>query len=113
MNAVLGLGLFESLACIGSYLRARLFPARSELTFDTWISNRFGRRLYQTFFKSYTEKVWGIPCDQIGADWAAQRIRGLSVAALVKNFLKLGRTGRKGVVKTLIHEFHYPGSARA
>ncbi|MFL6230762.1 MAG: NAD(P)/FAD-dependent oxidoreductase [Pyrinomonadaceae bacterium] len=106
------LGAREGLLILASYLRARLRPHRAEETFEQWVTNRFGGRLYEKFFKTYTEKVWGIPCAEITADWAAQRIRGLSLSVLVKDLL-LGRRGGGGdnkgaIVKTLINEFHYP-----
>jgi len=109
MNALRGLGLLESLRCGFSYLAARLFPHRPEPDFETWVQNRFGRRLFETFFKTYTEKVWGIPCKEIRAEWAAQRIRGLSLTSLVLNALRPRRnTDKQKVIKTLIHEFQYP-----
>ncbi|HUA18509.1 MAG TPA: NAD(P)/FAD-dependent oxidoreductase [Bryobacteraceae bacterium] len=108
LDALLGLGLWNAAACGFSYLYARLFPVRPELTFDAWVSNRFGRRLFKIFFESYTEKVWGIPCTEISAEWAAQRIRGLDAISLIKNML-LGKPKEKSkVVKTLIDSFHYP-----
>ena len=107
-DALRGLGLWNAAACGASYLYARLFPVRPELTFDAWVSNRFGRRLFKIFFESYTEKVWGIPCTEISAEWAAQRIRGLDAISLIKNML-LGKPKEKSkVVKTLIDSFHYP-----
>ena len=109
-NALLGLGLWNSMLIGASYVRARLFPSREEKTFEQWVVNRFGRRLFGTFFKAYTEKVWGIPCSEISAEWAAQRIKGLSLAAAVKNAL-FGHprgAGRKAVIKTLIDAFDYP-----
>ena len=112
INAVRGLGLRESLRCIGSYGWARLCPALPEDSFAAWVSNRFGRRLYTIFFKTYTEKVWGIPCTEIQAEWAAQRIKGLSLVTAVKNAIFGGSFGtggsRKDVVKTLIDQFLYP-----
>jgi len=108
LDALRGLGLWNSAACGASYLYARVFPVRPELTFAAWVSNRFGRRLFKIFFESYTEKVWGIPCTQISADWAAQRIKGLDAISLIKNML-LGKPKDKSkVVKTLIDSFHYP-----
>ena len=86
-----------------SYLRWKAFPYPVEETFEQWVTNRFGRRLYRTFFRTYTEKVWGIPCTQIRADWAAQRIRGMSLRAAVWAAL----TGQHDT-STLIKEFHYP-----
>ncbi|MCP5111950.1 MAG: FAD-dependent oxidoreductase, partial [bacterium] len=109
MNALRGLGLLEAFHCGFSYLAARLFPTRPEDNFEAWVSNRFGRRLYEIFFKTYTEKVWGIPCNEIDSEWAAQRIRGLSLTSAVWNAIKPQRRGDKaGAIKTLIHEFQYP-----
>jgi len=109
MNALFGLGVWESAHCAMSYLLARLLPEKPENDFEAWVSNRFGRRLFQIFFKSYTEKVWGIPCREIGADWAAQRIRGLSFRSLVWNALRSRKSrDKRTVIKTLIDEFLYP-----
>ena len=108
-NALKGLGLVESLHCGLSYLRALLWPVRPEDNFEAWVSNRFGRRLFRIFFKTYTEKVWGIPCQDIEAEWAAQRIKGLSLRSAVWSALRPRPSGsRSRVIKTLIHEFHYP-----
>jgi protoporphyrinogen oxidase len=108
-SMLFSLGPVEGLLILLSYLRARLFPFESERTFEEWVTNRFGRRLYGAFFKTYTEKVWGIPCGEINADWAAQRIRGLSLAVAVRDVFRRGRAGDGGeVVKTLIDEFDYP-----
>ena len=80
-----------------SYMASALRPIRPEKTLEDFLINRFGRHLYQTFFKSYTEKVWGVPCDQISAEWGAQRIKGLSLRkALVHHFKKLTRSARHG-----------------
>ena len=84
-NVVRNLGLVESARMTSSYLRAQLQPADPEETLEEWVVNRFGERLYRTFFKTYTEKVWGIPCNEIRADWAAQRIRGLSFTRAVSH----------------------------
>ena len=112
INAVRGLGVRESLRCIGSYGWAQLCPELPEDSFAAWVSNRFGRRLYKIFFKTYTEKVWGVPCSEIQAEWAAQRIQGLSLLTAVKNAVFGGSSGQDGskkdVVKTLIDEFLYP-----
>jgi protoporphyrinogen oxidase len=104
-DAVRGLGLLESVRCALSFARSRLFPTAPENDFATWVSNRFGRRLFDVFFKSYTEKVWGMDCREISAEWAAQRIQGLSVGAMLRDALLRGR-GKN--VKTLIREFQYP-----
>jgi len=77
VNALVGLGLWQSVRILGSYVRCQLFPYRREETFEHWVTNRFGQRLFRTFFKTYTEKVWGIPCSELKAEWAAQRIKGL------------------------------------
>jgi protoporphyrinogen oxidase len=103
LNALVNLGLKESLLIPASYVKSKIRPYPKEDTFEQWVSNRFGRRLYRTFFKTYTEKVWGIPCDEIRADWAAQRIKGLSLIAAVKNALFGNQKA-----KTLIDEFEYP-----
>ncbi|MCB9009058.1 MAG: NAD(P)/FAD-dependent oxidoreductase [Ardenticatenaceae bacterium] len=103
-NALWGLGPFEGVRIITSYVRWHLFPYKEEETFEQWVTNRFGRRLFETFFKSYTEKVWGIPCDELKAEWAAQRIKDLSLkTAIAAMFLKPQET-----IKTLIEEFDYP-----
>lgn len=107
-NALLGLGLGETVFCSASYIRAQLFPRSPEENLESWVSNRFGRRLYETFFKSYTEKVWGIPCRQIRSDWAAQRIQGVSVGAVLRDALGWRRMGTKHEVRSLIREFEYP-----
>jgi len=106
-DALSQLGLFQAAACMMSYLAARVRPQREIRSFEDWVVNAFGRRLYETFFKSYTEKVWGIPCDQISADWAAQRIKDLSMRALIKRALGFGSSNGK-VIKTLIDRFRYP-----
>ena len=107
-NALRGLGLWTSLLCLASYARARLLPARPEASFADWISNRFGKRLFAIFFKTYTEKVWGMPCEEISADWAAQRIKGLSLASAVLHAAGLRRRTGPAAVKTLIDTFQYP-----
>ena len=104
LNALVGLGLWESTWILLSYLKWQIFPYRQEDTFEHWVTNRFGKRLFQTFFKTYTEKVWGIPCSELKAEWAAQRIKDLSLkTALVSMFVK-----PKNTIKTLIDEFDYP-----
>lgn len=105
LNALMGVGIPETAAILSSYLKARLFPCREEETFEQWVSNRFGRKLYSIFFKTYTEKVWGIPCSSIQSEWAAQRIKGLSLSTAVIN--ALFKPENHGV-KTLIDKFHYP-----
>jgi protoporphyrinogen oxidase len=103
------IGIGNGLLILLSYLRAQVFPAKQEKTFEQWVTNRFGSRFYQLFFKTYTEKVWGIPCEEITADWAAQRIKDLSLVATVRNLLFKQRAEDKGaLIKTLIEEFDYP-----
>jgi protoporphyrinogen oxidase len=103
-NALAGLGIVEAVRCALSYAWARLVPQRPEEHFEAWVTNRFGKRLFKIFFESYTEKVWGLKCTEIGAEWAAQRIRGLSLFSLVSHALGL----RGKAIKTLTQEFHYP-----
>jgi len=108
-DALWKLGPVRSCRIIASYLKARLRPIRPERSVEDWVVNRFGRELFEIFFKSYTEKVWGVPTSTITAEWAAQRIKDLSLIKAVTSALfgKLGR--RKGeVIKTLIDEFQYP-----
>ncbi len=110
LNALSMLGIWNSSMIIISYLYSHIFPYKNEETFEQWVSNRFGKRLYNTFFKTYTEKVWGIPCSEIRAEWAAQRIQGLSLmSALGSALFKQNQNGRgKEVIKTLIDSFDYP-----
>ncbi len=105
-QALANLGLFTSLHVGLSYLYAQVFPYPREDTFEEWVSNRFGRKLYSIFFKTYTEKVWGLPCSEIRAEWAAQRIQGLSLPVAIRNAL-FGPRGQE-VIKTLIEKFQYP-----
>jgi len=108
MNALRGLGVVEAVRVLASYAHAQLFPIADERTFDAWVSNRFGRRLFEVFFKTYTEKVWGMPCSEISAAWAAQRIKNLDLMTALRNAL-LGNAGGRGqVVTSLIERFHYP-----
>src|SRR5919202_4607675 len=86
-EALRNLGLLTSAACVASYLYARLRPTQDPKTFHAWVRNQFGERLFSIFFKTYTEKVWGMSCDAISADWAAQRIKGLDLAEAIKNAL--------------------------
>lgn len=109
MASLRNLGIIESGLCVLSYMRYRAFPIREPKNFEEWVTNQFGARLYRTFFKTYTEKVWGMPCREISADWAAQRIKGLSLAKAVKESLFPSKPkAGKEVIKTLINEFHYP-----
>ncbi len=106
MNALTGLGAWNAAMIVLSYLKWHYRPYPVEENFEQWVTNRFGRRLYETFFKTYTEKVWGLPCTEIRAEWAAQRIQGLSLARASLNATALNK--RSTAIKTLIHEFDYP-----
>src|SRR5688572_1433246 len=105
-NALLGLGLWNTTLCVASYLRWHFKPYPVEENLEQWVTNRFGKRLFEIFFKTYTEKVWGIPCSEIRAEWAAQRIQGLSLARAILNATALHK--QIGPIKSLIHEFQYP-----
>lgn len=108
-NALRNLGVLEATRCVLSYLWAKIRPPRNITSFEDWVSSRFGRRLFEIFFRSYTEKVWGMRCDEISADWAAQRIKGLSLRSALMNALGIGRRPGSGkAIKTLIDEFDYP-----
>jgi protoporphyrinogen oxidase len=87
-DTVMKLGLMRTFRAGISYLRAAMFPRRSEVTLEDFLVNRFGRQLYKLFFESYTEKVWGVPCNRISAEWGAQRIKGLSLRGVVLHFMK-------------------------
>jgi protoporphyrinogen oxidase len=107
------LGIGYTFAVGLSYIKARLLPRKSEVTLEDFLINRFGDRLYRTFFKDYTEKVWGVPCSEISAEWGAQRIKGLSITkaivhALLKPFRTGGDTRQKTVETSLIERFLYP-----
>ncbi len=109
VEALFNLGLFESFLCIFSYLKARLFQIKNPKNFHEWVSNKFGERLFSIFFKSYTEKVWGINCDQISANWAAQRIKDLNMLTVILTALKdLLMIKNKKTPTTLIKSFYYP-----
>ena len=109
-EALIKLGIVRSVLCVLSWFKARLFPVPNPRNFEDWVSNQFGKRLFNTFFKSYTEKVWGMSCKEISADWAAQRIKGLSLGSAIKNALFPQRYNgdRSRVIKTLINSFRYP-----
>ena len=109
-EALAKLGIVESGLCMLSFLAARAVPRRNPKNFEEWVSNQFGARLFRTFFKTYTEKVWGMSCREISADWAAQRIKGLSLGSAIKHALSPQRQpkDRTQVVKTLIDTFRYP-----
>ncbi|HEX8032665.1 MAG TPA: NAD(P)/FAD-dependent oxidoreductase, partial [Ktedonobacterales bacterium] len=114
-NALLNMGLVETVRCMTSYTWAKLRPVKDPQTFEDWVRNQFGYRLFTIFFKTYTEKVWGISTQELSADWAAQRIKGLDLAQAIKSALPSfkrknngGNADRGAVIKTLIDEFRYP-----
>lgn len=108
-EALKKLGVFEATRCVLSYLKARAFPIAPAKSFEEWVTNQFGARLFSIFFKTYTEKVWGMSCKDISADWAAQRIKGLSLKTAILNALWKPKPKHKGeVIKTLIDSFRYP-----
>ncbi|WP_066821244.1 NAD(P)/FAD-dependent oxidoreductase [Sphingomonas mali] len=112
-EALMNLGIWRSAMCMLSYAKAKAFPTKDPRSFEQWVVNQFGHKLYSIFFKTYTEKVWGMPCDEMSADWAAQRIKGLSLGGAVIDGLKrsLGLNKRRNdgmAVKTLLETFRYP-----
>lgn len=110
-EALHNLGWWESCLCVLSYMKARLFPIKHPVSFSDWVTNHFGKRLFNIFFKTYTEKVWGMRCDEISADWAVQRIKGLSLSSAIINALlpkKWLQREDQSVIKTLIDTFRYP-----
>jgi protoporphyrinogen oxidase len=109
-EALQKLGVVEAARCVLSYFKARAFPMPQPKSFEDWVTNQFGSRLFNIFFKTYTEKVWGMSCKEISADWAAQRIKGLSLKTAIWNALlpKKQPKSRDKVIKTLIDSFRYP-----
>ncbi len=109
LNALKGLGLGKSVGVIGSYLHSSISPIRNPENFEDWVKNQFGEKLYEIFFKTYTEKVWGMPCHEISADWASQRIKNFSLKEAISNAFSLsGKNGNGAVITTLIEQFKYP-----
>lgn len=108
-EALRKLGIVESALCVLSYFKACLFPHKKPKSFQDWVTNQFGARLFRIFFKTYTEKVWGMDCRDISADWAAQRIKGLSLMSAAKSAFQSAKPkSRDEVIKTLINTFRYP-----
>lgn len=105
-NALRNLGLIEAIRCVLSYVWVRIRPPKDQSTFEGWTAARFGWRLYRIFFKTYTEKVWGVPATELQADWAAQRIKNLSLFKAVLNALLPKRNQKE--ITSLIEEFEYP-----
>lgn len=104
-EALKSLGIFEAALCLLSYGKSKLFPERNIKTFEQWVSNQFGKRLFNIFFRTYTEKVWGMKCHEISSDWAAQRIKNLSLSKAILNSLSNKSSDE---VQSLIDSFHYP-----
>jgi protoporphyrinogen oxidase len=105
-NAFRNLGPVEAVRCVGSYVAARVRPPKDQTNYEGWLVARFGWRLYRTFFKTYTEKVWGVPVSQMPADWAAQRVKGLSLGKAIANAVTPSRNQKE--ITSLIEEFQYP-----
>ncbi len=112
MNALRNLGFVEAVRCVGSYMWVRIRPPKDQSTLEGFIASRFGWRLYRHFFKTYNEKVWGVPASELSADWGAQRIKNLSLFRAVWEALKPKRLrvkrDKSKQVTSLIDEFHYP-----
>src|SRR5262252_2771724 len=116
-EALKNLGLTKSALCMLSFAYAKAFPIKDARTFHQWVRNQFGEKLFSIFFRTYTEKVWGMSCDEISPDWASQRLKGLSLGAAIIDGLKRSRglkatpaasLGEQGGVKSLIESFRYP-----
>ncbi|GAC1590878.1 MAG: NAD(P)/FAD-dependent oxidoreductase [Acidimicrobiales bacterium] len=105
-NALKNLGVVEAVLCVASYVWARVHPPKDQTNYEGWLVARFGWRLYRTFFKTYTEKVWGIPVSEMPADWAAQRVKGLSLGNAIVNAVLPKRNQKQ--ITSLIEEFQYP-----
>ena len=113
LNTVANLGVFRTFKITLSYIKAQIFPIKNEKSLEDFLINRFGKELYKTFFKDYTEKVWGISCDKIHPEWGAQRIKGLSITRAIKHAVKAAirrdiSIGQKEIETSLISQFLYP-----
>lgn len=104
-DALFKLGVGNAILCVFSYMKQRIAPTKQDGSFETWVTGRFGYKLYSIFFKTYTEKLWGIPCTELDADFAAQRIKKLSLWEAIKNAVKGGKGNKH---KTLVDQFAYP-----
>ena len=105
-NALFNLGIFEAIRCVLSYFYVRIRPPKNQDNFENWVAARFGWRLYNIFFKTYTEKVWGVDATKIGSDWASQRIKNLSLMKAILNAFQINKSGE--IITTLIDKFKYP-----
>ncbi len=103
-NALHGLGILEAVRCLLSYVKQKIFPLKDTSSFDSWVTQRFGKRLYTIFFKTYSEKLWGISCSELDSDFAAQRIKKLSLFEAIRN--AIGNKNNKHA--TLVEQFAYP-----
>jgi protoporphyrinogen oxidase len=103
-NALFNLGIFETFLCIVSYFKARIMPIKNTDSFESWVTNRFGSRLYNIFFKSYTEKLWGISCEKLTSEFAQQRIKKFSLGEAILSAIRLNKNKHK----TLVDQFAYP-----
>ncbi|MSW28025.1 MAG: FAD-dependent oxidoreductase, partial [Actinobacteria bacterium] len=112
LNALRNLGLIEAIRCVISYLWVRVRPPKDQSSLEGYIAANYGWRLYQHFFKTYNEKVWGVPASELSADWGAQRIKGMSLWSAVWEPLRArlfgGRKDKKNQITSLIEEFNYP-----
>jgi protoporphyrinogen oxidase len=105
-NALRNLGVVEAVLCVLSYVWARIRPPKDQTNYEGWLVARFGWRLYRTFFKTYNEKVWGVPVADMPADWAAQRVKSLSLSKAIFNAVLPKRNQKE--ITSLIEEFEYP-----
>tara|TARA_R110002020_G_scaffold256759_2_gene470423 strand:- start:520 stop:1050 length:531 start_codon:yes stop_codon:yes gene_type:complete len=111
LNTLQKLGIVKVLQGISSYLYIKVFPRKNIETLEDYIVNGLGSKLYKTFFKDYTEKVWGIPCNKLSAEWGAQRINGISIRSILTHALKSNKDnsiGQKNTETSLIEKFLYP-----
>lgn len=104
INALTNMGVINAASCMVHYGIEKFFPTKDTSTFEGWVTNRFGKKLYRIFFKTYTEKLWGIPCNVLDADFAAQRIKKFSLGEAIKSAV----IGNSGKHKTLVDQFAYP-----
>ncbi len=109
-DALSKLGVLEATRCVLSYAKVKLLPHKTPDNFEEWVTDKFGKRLFEIFFRTYTEKVWGMKCKDISADWAAQRIKGLSLSKAIWHSLLPQKSGkpRDKIIKTLVDSFRYP-----
>lgn len=104
INALINLGIWETMLCLGSYFTSKISPLKTINNFETWVVSRFGFRLYSIFFRDYTEKLWGISCTELGTEFAEQRIKKFSLGEAILSLLPFGKNKHK----TLVDQFAYP-----